>query len=465
MSEINSNKSKKICFYHPHVHIISGGLFYFYKLADFISKNTDYTVYVVNYKDSEYTKIYQEKFPDTNLKFLAYEDTYGKLDNDTIFFTYLNMLPLMLESFKHLNDAKIYLINFHPNSYLFLLNHLCVSKEKAIKNLFNIFYKTNSLTFMDKSCLDVVNECSGNSFSPNYIPAFLEKTNEEFANLEIVDKDKINIGCVCRLDVDKIHTVINFLDNLYNCEFSKPIRVHIIGDGTHRKLIDVAKYKDKLEVIMTSYIYGDDLKRYVANNIDIAFNFGVAGLDMAAQKLPNAIPMYEQGPHSIDRYYFLFDTKDYILGCKEELVDKYGIKTYTIKEIIELVYTGENKKIFGERCYEYLVNNHILEVSASKFLTYMNETSLTFETCLQYLPMKKLVEEFHIARKRGFNWDLFVSNKKSAKVYKNRISLAFYGILLILALIPFVKDHINLCKLQTKINKKINILTQRKRRK
>lgn len=458
------NECAKYCFYYPHSQVISGGLFYFYKLAEFLSLNKKNSVYVVNYKDSKYTEIYKEQYTSTNIKFLNYEETYGSLDDDTIFFTYLNMLPLMLESFKHLKKARIFLIDFHPHSHLFLINNLGIKKEKTIKDLFNIFYETNSLSFMDKSCLEVVNEISCKEFLPQYIPAFLENTNVEFANSQIVDTAKINVGCVCRLDRDKIYTVINFLDNLYQCNLSKPIRVHVVGDGNSKHCINLEKYKDKLDIIMTSYLYGNDLKLYFSQNVDIAFNFGVAALDMAAQKLPVVIPMYQETPHNIDKYYFLFDTKDYILGCKEELVEKYGIRTYTTKEILELIYAGNNKEILGNKCYEYLINNHMANLSVEKFVEYAKDSNLTFETCLNFLPFSKLVNEFAKARKNGFDWDLFIANKKSSNVSKIRLSLAFYGLLLILATVPIIKDYIKLSSIQTRINKKINILRKRNKK-
>ena len=99
MSEINSNKSKKICFYYPHVQKMSGGLFYFYTLANFLAENTGYDVYIVNYKSADYTKIFKTKRIATKVKFIDYEETYGVLDENTFFFAYLNMLPMLVECF------------------------------------------------------------------------------------------------------------------------------------------------------------------------------------------------------------------------------------------------------------------------------------------------------------------------------------------------------------------------------
>lgn len=326
---------KKYVFFYAHRQKISGGLFYFYTLAHQCSSFENCKVYIVNYSNSQYTEIFKENNDCSNIEFLDYEDENidSNFDENTYFITYTNMLPLLLESFKSVSLGKVFLINFIPETSKWLTGNLKLKNKKHFSEIFELIKNNNAMAFMDKNCLDSTVNYSGVEYPSNYIPAFITKTNTDYQNKNLVSENEINIGLVCRLDVDRIQTVINFLNNVYNLETDKKINVHIIGDGTHKNRINARKYREKFNLIFTSYLYGEELKKYISQNIDMMFNFGVAALDIASMKLPVAIPTYEIQPHEIDKYYFLFDSKYYNLGCQEELIDKYELKTYTIKEI------------------------------------------------------------------------------------------------------------------------------------
>ncbi len=54
------NAKCKFYFYYPHRQKISGGLFYFYSLADAFAKLEYGDVFVVNYRNSDYFSIFSK---------------------------------------------------------------------------------------------------------------------------------------------------------------------------------------------------------------------------------------------------------------------------------------------------------------------------------------------------------------------------------------------------------------------
>ncbi len=413
---------KNICFYYAHKQVVSGGLYYFYTLAKYCSEHTAYNIYIVNYKDSKYTSFFKKQYNCSKIHFFNYEDELNKFEKeDTLFFTYLNMLPLMLESFHNIKKGNIFLIDFHPKSLNFLFGNLQCLDNQRQEQIVKLIQQTSALSFMDCSYYYLLNEKSGIYFPKRYIPAFVDQTFPQYKNSKVISKNEINIGCVCRLDLDKINSVINFLNCIYDLNSDKKINVHVIGDGTHRNKINVKHYQSKFNLIMTSYITGTELKEYISQHVDMMFNFGVAALDVAAMKLPVAIPMYAMQPFKCNRFYFLFDSKDYNLGCEEGFVDKCKIKTYTIEEILNKLYQPGQKEKLGEKCFQYLQKNHLIQIAYKKFMQYAFKSQLTIGDCLKEKEIKKTVKEFHKYRQKGYLWDDYIVLRrltKKQRIYK-----------------------------------------------
>lgn len=415
MKQSNINlpqKSRKLCFYHPHRHTISGALFYFYALANYCSQFSDYDVYIVNYKNAKYNQIYKENNDCKNITFLDYEDNNEKIfDDNTLFFTSFHLLPLLVESFKKVKKGNVFLINLHPRTTDFLLGNCVIKTKKDSDKLLNMIYANNSVAFMDKSCF-LASQKIYPHCPEKYMPVFLDKTYEQYQNKHLVSEKEINIGCVSRLDVDKIETVINFLNNAFHLKTEKKINVHLIGDGTHAKKINFKHYAEKINIIYKSYMYGDELRDYISNNIDILFNFGLAALDVASMKLPVAVPIYNMNPHHIDCYYFLKDTKDYNLGCSEDIVNSLDIKTYKFSEIIDFIYNQNLKEKIGNECFDYCIKNHKIEITFNLFKQHIQSTTLTIGDCLNNKFVKKLVSDFAKFRAIGGKWEQYIVYRK-----------------------------------------------------
>lgn len=431
------NAKCKFYFYYPHRQKISGGLFYFYSLADAFAKLEYGDVFVVNYRNSDYFSIFSKgNSISDKIKQINYEDSYRVKDEENVYlFAYLNMLPLMLESFKHLKRAKVFIINFHPHSPQILNENLEITDKKDLHELYNMFAKNNAIAFMDRACMNVVSACATEPFNSHFIPAFVSSTYQQYKNDSYVKTGEVRVGCVCRLDVDKIYTVINLLDNLFSIKSEGKICVHIIGDGDSRHLINPQKYETKLNIIFTSYMYGDKLREYMRDNIDVVFNFGVAALDAASQGLPVVVPPFDRDVHSIDKYVFLCDMKHYVLGCDPCQYETLGINAHSISEVLDAVYRNEGKSFWGEKCYKYLTENHLIDKSIMSLRKYIMQTDLTISKCLNNHIIREFVNKFAKAKRNHFDWDLYCRNGRKSSVLRlkwnviaNSIKLIIYAI-------------------------------------
>lgn len=456
-----ANKKIKLCFFYPHDAVISGGLYYFYALANNI-KSDKFQTFIINNKNSKYTKIFKSQHKDCQFTFQSYENGLNFSKNDEILIiTQMHFLILALEYFKKYKNARILLLNIHPESHNYLFGNLAIKDKLEINKILNIFDKNNSIAFMDKSLIKVLDDFSDIRFKESYIPAFVEKVSPKYQNVNIINPNEINIGCVCRLDIDKIQTVLNLINNISKIKTEKKINLHLIGDGHFAHYINDGKYKNKVNIIKLSYIYGEQLQEYAKNNIDIAVNFGIAALDMASQKLPVVIPVYEQIKHQIDMYSFLCDMPDYILGCNKNLYDKLNIKAYSLEDVIKIVYKKHKKQLIGEQCYDHVIKYHLIENSINAILQYSKETSLTVEKCLKIKSVNSAVNNFHKAKKQGFNWNLYCQNNKKANLNELKFKIAWY--LILICLYEFWNIKIDIEKILSKLNKKLAIINNLRR--
>ncbi len=425
---MNTN-NQKICFFHPHRHKIGGGLYYFYRLANELGVYFD--TYIENRKHNQYNQIFNEKYNNINYKFVNYEDKNTIFDENTIFFTYLNMLPILWQKYGKLSKAKIFIIDFHPYSPEILASNLKIKiTSKEIKDILGLFVKKNAIVFMDKSSIEDYNKISSVKAEEKYLPVFPNLEQIQVSIKPIINNKIINIGWLARLDNDKIHSLINLLDNLYNLKSDKKIKVHIIGDGNSKHKINKSYYSQKLELIFTSYLYGDELQEYLTNNIDLMVNFGIAALDTSILKIPTVIPILSMNKFDSNKYYFLFDTKNNILGCKQEILEMSDIQTYTLEEILDKVYQQNNKEMLGEKCYQYTLKYHNLKNTITNFIKFVPDTQLTFEDCLKFKSIKKVIKEFSLSKQLGnMFWDdyVFLKRNKAFKLKnKTRIKIWQY---------------------------------------
>ncbi|OWK88046.1 hypothetical protein B5Z70_04480, partial [Campylobacter jejuni] len=350
----------KFCFFHPHRQRISGGLQYFYGIANYIALKSEASVYVLNYRDSYINTLFDWS---DKLNIINYEDECEELDDNTIFLVYSNMLPLFLEKFSHLKKARIVIIDFHLYGWEILFNNLGIKNNIIKQNeIFQLFYENQSLAFMDYSCWENTCKKSKLEYPKKYIPAFSLNKLPDTIKRKKQQNDCIDIGYIARLDNDKIWQLINLLDNLYLLQSGKKIKVHIIGDGNSKSIIPFHHYRERFEISLCGYLTKNELNNYLLSNVDFCVAVGMAALDVAMLKIPVIIQYYSEKKFLCNEFLFLYDCFDGILGGRKETFDKFNLPINNIAQIFHKI--TENRDVIGEKCFQYATANHSLRYSS-----------------------------------------------------------------------------------------------------
>ena len=361
---------KRVIFFFPDRRI-GGGPFYLLRMAVELSKSNEYEVYYIDYKDGYTHKI---DIDVSKIKFIDFEDYSPStiFIDDAVLFApihYLHNMPYF-----HLN-TKVLFFNWHHECIPVLKNNMCFNDIELYKCM-EIINKNNAQVFCDVGQWSENNRYSLQDFNKNYVPVHINMKNER-AIPHIIDNN-INICILGRLVLDKIYSVINIIEcaKKYN---KKNIVIHIIGDGDQKDKLNAYKEVDGIELRFLGVLSGDRLNNYLKNNIDILFAMGTSVLEGAAIGLPSIIIPYSIRPFHLDQFIYLYDTIGYCLGWDVNQLKYASVKKYSFNSIINYIYNENKKNEIGNKCFEYVENNHSVVSSTEHLKKYINSTTLKFK--------------------------------------------------------------------------------------
>ncbi|MDE6302325.1 MAG: glycosyltransferase, partial [Clostridia bacterium] len=388
---LKSDKQKVVFFFRKGI-LAKGDFALYYRIAEYMVNNTDYEIYCVN---NSYAEI-QKNYLNSGIHFCDIKpDNLHYFENATFILGY-NQLFFLLEEIGDLKNAKLLLLFLHPQIYKWMKSQ--VSPRFNHNSVFKMLKQNNAYGFMDKSNLLAVQKHSAVKFEKRYFPVVLDKIENEWQSLPIINQNEINIAWFGRLDGDKINSCLNFLDNLIDFEFGKPITVHLVGDGNAKERINLKKYSPQMRFVFNSYMYGEDKDNYLRENADLVVAMGICALNAAALKLPTVLPIVSTSHIKSNKFILFNDTKDYCLGTNEEDVSDLGCKTYTASDVIDLIYSADNKRTIGEECYNCACDNFSLEAQAQKYIDLIKNTTLTVKKCKKNPSIAGQLRFFHLYR-------------------------------------------------------------------
>jgi len=352
-------------FYLPS-RIIGGYEFLFIRLAAFLSDKMGFEVYYVDYNDG----FARTQLANTKIKFINYTEQNMLIDLDCP----INLIAPITMSYeipvlKSLGSKLIFWCA-HPKSIEWL-SYRSGLKDSALNDFLLKLSNSASICFMDWACWNNTKNTSPIKFKEIYVPVFANETGyppiKDIHNLS----DEINIGWLGRLDEDKIFSLINLIDNLYNLQTEKKKNIHIIGDGNAKHLINTKKYSDKLNLIFASTLINDKLQQYLLSKIDILFAMGISALEAASLQIPSVVVFLSDESTDSTDFLWLFDSQKYTLGYYKEQKDKANLKITPFQEIINEIYTFNRKEDLGLKCYNYFMKNHNINVTIGKLLWFI----------------------------------------------------------------------------------------------
>lgn len=375
----NTDKRTKVVFYFPWLEV-SGGPIYLTGLADKLAEDPNFDVYYTDYspglsdnllKNSKVTKIT-----------VSTENFSIGIEEPVVLIT-----PIYWACWvpKLHPDSKILFFNWHICSIPVLIDNWKIS-PLALRSFLEIVQKTDSVFFCDYSHWMAQNT-KKIIFNKRYVPISLPSAHSP-ASSNLVEGDKINVGVLGRLSLDKVFSVLNLLDNLSKLELKKSVVLHVIGDGPEKSRINPREYQG-INIKFVGTVTGDHLTEYLREKIDILFGMGTSILEGAALRIPSVVIPHNVKPMECDRFVYLQDSKDYCLGWYDDQIEKIGLKERKLKEIIDEVYENGRKEALGQDAYNYYLSHHTIESAIKPFKEIIESSSLTYST-LQHVSAKNL---------------------------------------------------------------------------
>ncbi len=331
-------------------------------------------------------------------RFIPFTDEYSDIFMDSVFLVNINHVFFFAEEISRLNslpkmNARVCFLAMHPNCYSWFGNNQLLNPQRDIPKLFEKIKKHNAFAFMDEANRITANLVSGFEFEKYYIPTGYA-VSEQDPKIKPAH-DSVRIGWFGRIDTDKIASVINMLDNIYDyCASSGTIMtVYIIGDGNGRGRIRINKYSPLLRIVFTSYLYGNELKRFISNELDAVVAMGISAIDAAVLGVPTVIPIVSDQDFAANRFVYLKDTSGYSLAWTQDVLRCMDMPVITMHRLIADLENGKKEQIGGE-CRKCVIDNFNVAHCTELFKESVSHTSYYVSELLKTPLVKKTLKDY-----------------------------------------------------------------------
>lgn len=383
VKEIKKQGYNNVIFFDPS-YAICGSTKVESGIAKYLSKHTDLNIYFYDFKGG-YSDVFFNN--ESNVKKINYKntDTHLPVNEKSIFFT--NTTRCILLQNQHQKNKMVF---WHYETTPCAWNDVLIDNE--VDRYLNLLKRENAICYHDWSAKNSLNRFKKlNLVNKDYIHIVIEK-KEKQAKSDVINKNEINIGFLSRLAPDKIHGLFNLIKNYAKLKTSKKKRLHIVGDGYSRKVVEqfIENYKNEIEFILTGTLKQNELDNYLIDNVDCLFGVGTCILEGAALKIPSAVLMLDIDFFEDDDSFWLYNSKEYCVGIMQQQKNDFNTEYEKINEMILKTSTTEGKTDIGNKCYKYFIDNHsCYEDLVINFLNIAVNSTLTFKKvkkCIKYVP-------------------------------------------------------------------------------
>lgn len=384
---------KKAVFFLETQWPIGGSQIMYLNLASYLAEKGICEAYYINCVNDKVEELYASK----KLTVLDVNSCDYSQFEDAYFFVSTNYLIYLLARIKKLKKAHILVYFYHPDVSKWLANQYLFNNIN-LNPLWDLLSQTDSYAFMDESNYISFLKCSANKkFDRKYIPVPISNVVEEnLENGSLCKKNTISIGWLGRLDIDKIYSVINALDNLNDYQTEKEIIFYLIGDGKAKNKINIGKYAPKIKILFKSYMYGEKRNKYIVENCDIMVAMGISALDVAMLGIPTVVPIVSPEKFRSDSYIFLFDIRGYSLGGAEEDINELSEKHYAMGNILDLIYKQNKKQELGIKCKKTALDLFSVSNCGTMAIEYLFSSKLDVKKCMKCRTIRKFFLAYNL---------------------------------------------------------------------
>ncbi len=331
-------------------------------------------------------------------RFIPFTDKYADIFQNAIFLVMINHTFFFaeevsqLKSFPKLN-ARICFLTMHPNNCLWFANNQLLNPQKDIPEFFKKIKMHNAFTFMDEANRAAANLISGLDFEKHYFPTSYS-ASEESPKVS-PEHDSVRIGWFGRIDTEKIASVINMLDNIYDYCANNLVKmtVYIIGDGNGRNRRIINKYSPLLKIVFTSYLYGNEMKKFISKELDAVVAMGISAIDAAVLGIPTVIPIVSDRNFTANRFVYLKDTSGYSLAWTQDVLRCMDMPVITMHRLIADLENGKKEQIGGE-CRKCVIDNFNVAHCTELFKESVSHTSYYVSELFKTPLVKKTLKDY-----------------------------------------------------------------------
>ena len=332
----------------------------------------------------------------------------------------LNQLFYFLEDTRELSNHSLVLFIAHPHQIFWLDDQLLINGHHSF---YKMISKNKAYAMQDLSCVSAIERVTRVRFDHSYFPS---PVNSHYGSdlpvtRDVVDEGHINIMWLGRLDYDKVHSLVNLLDNLMDISCSGAT-VHIIGDGNSLSLIDLNKYTPKITIVFNSIMFSEERNRYIRENADLVVAMGISSLDASIEGIPTFLPLVSREKFRDDRFTLISEAPGYSLGFEKEDCLLNKVKTYTLSEALDLVYKQKKKIELGKQCQDYVLEKFSVSHNVEEILKIITGTKLTKKkVCHNPIVLQQLIiySLYRFFRKNNCEYnDYVLYHSKLRNLYK-----------------------------------------------
>ena len=361
----------RIYFYCPS-YKIGGEQLLFIRCAHYLLDHSNLQVYYIDYPDG----YAQEHLSDRVIRVSVHTVDLDTIPRGSLLVIALSYIDKFYDIFPVTPpDFRVLFWSLQPSNLTGKVlirnryNLMGPFMRRRFRELIQSLCSKGIISFMDYNNYYTVHKAFGVRIAePVYLPVPINDRDIRVLSdipFKIGSRDKLTILWMSRLDVYKKNTLMTIMNELEEAHKDFPLLLYIVGDGdSESEIKQYASYKS-FPIRFLGRMQGDELNRFIDDNVDIGIGMGTSGLEIAKRGKPVIMKsflskVYDAG--SVKDYIFLHQEYGYSLGSPDFPIDGQSVFMDKFREVLM------NYSKVAQADYEYTLKKHSLSTTGDLLL-------------------------------------------------------------------------------------------------